>query len=142
WELLLNKSWKLQLGYVGSRSNQLLLMYYNNRAHPAPGIPQTNETVDLRRPDVDHFDVRTVTNSSRGYFDAGRVALLLPRWRGLAMEATYWFSKAIDLGGNYTNPATSTDNGQVRSQSEFLVNSDLKGWSNFDQTHSFVYRAA
>ena len=106
------------------------------------GIPQTNETVDLRRRDVDHFDVRTVTNGSRGYFDAGRVALLFPRWRGLTMETSYWFSKAIDLGGNYTNPATSTDNGQVRSQSEFLVNSDLKGPSNFDQSHAFLYRVA
>jgi hypothetical protein len=142
WEPAVSKRWKLQLGYVGSRSNRLLLMYYNNRAQPVPGIPQTNETVDLRRPDVNHFDVRTVTNSSRGYFDAGRVALLFPAWRGLTVEASYWFSKAIDLGGNYTNPATSTDNGQVRSQSEFLVNSDLKGPSNFDQSHAFLSRVA
>ena len=78
WEPALSKRWKLQLGYVGSRSNGLLLMFYNNRAQPVPGIPQTNDTVDLRRPDPEHFDVRTVTNSSRGYFDAGRVALLLP----------------------------------------------------------------
>jgi hypothetical protein len=140
WEPAISAHRKLQLGYVGSRSNRLLLMLYNNRAQPVAGIPQTNETVDLRRRDVDHFDVRTVTNGSRGYFDAGRVALLFPRWRGLTMETSYWFSKAIDLGGNYTNPATSTDNGQVRSQSEFLVNSDLKGPSNFDQSHAFLYR--
>jgi hypothetical protein len=142
WEPALSKHWKLQLGYVGSRSNRLLLLLYNNRAQPVAGIPQTNETVDLRRPDVDHFDVRTVTNGSRGYYDAGRAALLFPRWHGLTMEASYWFSKAIDLGGNYTNPATSTASGQVRSQSEYLVNSDLKGPSNFDQSHAFLYRLA
>jgi hypothetical protein len=142
WEPAISKHWKLQLGYVGSRSNALLLMDYNNRAQPVPGIPQTNETVDLRRPDPNHFDIRTVTNGSRGYFDAGRVALLVPRWHGLTVEASYWFSKAIDLGGNYTNPATSTAAGQVRSQSEFLVNSDLKGPSNFDQSHAFLARVA
>jgi hypothetical protein len=142
WEPAISTRWKLQLGYVGSRSIHLLLMHYNNRARPVPGLPQTNDTVDLRRPDDTHFDVRTVTNSSRGYFDAGRVSLLFPRWRGLSMEASYWFSKAIDLGGNYINPATSTDDAQVRSQSELLVSSDLKGPSSFDQSHAFLYRAA
>jgi hypothetical protein len=140
WEPVIATRWKLQLGYVGSRSEGLLLMLYNNRAQPVAGISQTNETVDDRRPDVTHFDVRTVTNSSRGYFDAGRVSVVMPRWHGFTIESSYWFSKAIDLGGNYTNPATSTDNGQVRSQSEFLVRNDLKGLSNFDQTHSFLTR--
>src|SRR6185312_7895311 len=85
WEPAMTGNWKLQFGYVGSRSHRLLLMYYNNRAQPVAGVPQTNDTVDLRRRDRDHFDVRTVTNSSRGYFDAARAALMLPRWRGLTM---------------------------------------------------------
>jgi hypothetical protein len=142
WEPAFSKQWKLQLGYVGSRSNRLLLMLYNNRARPVPGIEQTNGTVNLRRPDPSHFDMRAVTNGSRGYFDAARVSLVFPRWHGMSSEAAYWFSKAIDLGGNYTNPAVNTDNGQVRSQSEFLVNSDLKGPSNFDQSHAFLWRVA
>ena len=57
-------------------------------------------------------------------------------------DASYWFSKALDLGGNYTNPASNTDNGQVRSQSEGLLNADLKGPSPFDQSHAFLLRGA
>ena len=142
WEPALSSRWNLQLGYVGSRSNRLLYMMYNNRAHAAPGIEQVNGTVNLRRSDARHFDVRRVANASRGYFDAARAALVLPRWRALTLDVSYWFSKAIDLGGNYTNPAANTDTGQVRSQSEFLVNEDLKGPSPFDSSHAFLARAS
>jgi hypothetical protein len=142
WEPAPSSNWKLQLGYVGSRSNRLLYMAYNNRAHPIPGIEQTNGTVNLRRADPRHYDIRRVTNGSRGYFDAGRVSLVVPRKGGFSLDASYWLSKAIDLGGNYTNPASNTDTGQVRSQSEFLVNQDLKGPSSFDASHAFLLRIA
>jgi hypothetical protein len=140
WEPQLARNWKLQLGYVGSRSNRLLYMWYTNRGRPVPGIDQTNGTVNDRRLDATHFDIRRITNMSRGYYDAARVSLIFPRWRGLTFDSSYWLSKAIDLGGNYTNPAANTDNGQVRSQSEGLVNGDLKGPSPFDQSHAFLLR--
>jgi hypothetical protein len=120
----------------------LLLMVYTNRAQPVPGIPQTNGTVNDRRADEKHYDIRRITNSSRGYYDAARVAFSLRRWRGLNLDTAYWFSKAIDLGGNYTNPAANTDTGQSRSQSEFYVREDLKAVSSFDQPHAFLARVA
>jgi hypothetical protein len=59
----------------------------------------------------------------------------------LTVEASYWFSKAIDLGANYTNTAAGDDAKQGRSQSETPVNEDLKGLSTFDQPHAFLARA-
>jgi hypothetical protein len=61
---------------------------------------------------------------------------VLPRWRGLTVEASYWFSKALDLGGSYTS--TGTDDS--RSQAELLFQEDLKGVSSFHQPHALLVR--
>ncbi|MBM3812212.1 MAG: hypothetical protein FJW20_11345 [Acidimicrobiia bacterium] len=142
WEPSFSSNWRLQLGYVGSRSHGLLMMWYTNRAQPVPGVPQLTSTINDRRPDSTRFDVRRILNGSRGYFDAGRVSLILPRWRGLSIDASYWLSKAIDLGAAYSNTATGEDGRQTQSQSEFHVWKEMKGPSNFDQSHAFLWRAA
>ncbi len=140
WEPLDLRNWKLQLGYAGSRTHQLFMLWHTNRARPAPGIAQTTATVNQRRPEQTHFEIRRVLNTSRGYFDAARAAVGVSRWRGLSLDAAYWFSKAIDLGGNYTNLAAGEEGGQGRSQSEFFIHQDLKGPSSFDQSHAFLLR--
>ena len=142
WEPEVGKLLRLQLGYVGSRSPHLFYLAYDNRARIVPGVPQTNETVNDRRPDKNYFDVRTVTNGSFGYFDAARVSLVLPRWHGMTSDAAYWWSKAIDLGGNYYNTASNSDTSQVRSQWESGIHQDLKGPSSFDQRHALLLRAS
>ncbi len=142
WEPAFSTKWRIQLGYVGSRSQKLLMMWYANRAQPVPGIPQTTATVNDRRPDFTKFDVRRVLNGSRGYFDAARISLNLPRWRGFSADASYWFSKAIDLGAAYSNTATGDDGRQTQSQSEFEAWKEMKGPSNFDQSHAFLVRTA
>ena len=142
WEPEWNKSARLQFGYVGSRSHKLFSMWYLNRAHPAPGIPQTTATINQRRPDPNIADYRLVLNASRGYFDAARVSLVLSSWRGLTVDASYWFSKAIDLGSGYTNTANETDSRKGRSQGEYETHRDMKGLSDFDQTHAFLWRAS
>ena len=142
WEPDWSPSWKLQLGYVGSRSHKLLIMWYLNRAHPVPGIEQTSATVNLRRPNPDYAEIRWVLNGSSGYFDAGRVSLVVPRWRGLSLDASYWWSKALDLGSSYTNTAADQDSRLARSQSEFETHRDMKGLSSFDQTHAFLWRGS
>src|SRR5205807_7785200 len=121
WEAPTNSAWKLQLGYVGSRTQTLFMMWYTNRAVPVDGIPQTTATINLRRPDAGHFEIRRVGNGSRAYFDAARISLILPNWRGLSIDTAYWFSKALDLGAAYTNTAAGDDAKQGRSQSESLV---------------------
>jgi hypothetical protein len=140
WDLSTSAAWKLQLGYVGSRTQKLLMVWFDNRAVPVPGIPQTVDTIEMRRPNRNHFEIRQVENSSRAYYDAGRVSLILPNWRGLAIDAAYWFSKTLDLGAAYTNTAAGDDAKQGRSQSQDLVSQDLKGPAAFDQTHSFLAR--
>ena len=140
WEPEWNKSARLQFGYVGSRSHKLLSMWYLNRAHPVPGIPQTTATINQRRPNQDIADYRLVVNASRGYFDAARVSLALPNWRGLTVDASYWFSKAVDLGSSYTNTANENDSRKGRSQYEYETRRDMKGPSDFDQTHAFLWR--
>jgi hypothetical protein len=142
WETAIAGDWHLQLGYVGSRSHKLLLMWYTNRANPVPGIPQTTATVNLRRRDSRYAEIRQVINGSIGYFDAARVSLVLPRWHGWSLNASYWFSKAIDLGSSYTNTAYYTDSQISRSQSEFDQFRDMKGLSDFDQPHAFLVRSA
>ena len=142
WQTRIAADWNLQLGYLGSRSHKLLIMWYLNRARPVPGIPQTTATLNLRRPDPGHAEIRWVLNGSRGYFDAARLALVVPRWRGVSMDASYWFSKALDLGSSYTNTAYDQDSRLSRSQSESESHRDMKGPSSFDQAHAFLWRVA
>ena len=140
WDLATGAAWKLQLGYVGSRTEKLLMMWFQNRAVPVAGIPQTVDTIERRRPDQNHFDIRQVQNSSRAYYDAARVSLILPSWHGATVDVAYWLSKSLDLGGAYTNTAAGDDAKQGRSQSQDPVSADLKGPSSFDQTHSLLAR--
>jgi hypothetical protein len=140
WEPLLFKTWRLQLGYIGSRSHKLLTMWYLNRAHAVAGIPQTTATINERRARTDLADVRSVLNGSQGYFDAARVTVIAPRVKGFTIESSYWFSKAIDLGADYTNTAYDADSRLSRSQSEFETHVDRKALSLFDQPHSFLGR--
>jgi hypothetical protein len=62
--------------------------------------------------------------------------VVLPQWRRFTVEASYWFSKALDLGGSYT----STGADESRSQTEFLFQQDLKGVSSFHQPHALLVR--
>jgi hypothetical protein len=57
------------------------------------------------------------------------------------VDASYWFSKAIDTGGDYTSRAAGRDNNDTRSATEFQYVEEMRGASNFDQTHAVVLRA-
>ena len=140
WELKLVNEWTLSAGYVGSRSDKLLTTWFLNRARPVVGVDQITNTIDKRRPDERFFEVRRVINGSRGYYDAARIALTIPRWAGLSLDTSYWFSKAIDLGSDYTNTASGQDARTARSPSEFNYHGEMKGLSNFDQSHAFLWR--
>lgn len=140
WEPDWNSNIRLQFGYVGSRSMKLLTLWYQNRAHPVPGIPQITATINERRANNDFSDIRTVVNSSRGYFDAGRISVIIPNWHGISLDASYWLSKALDLGSDYTNTANENDSRISRSQYEYEIFRDMKGPSSFDQKHAFLLR--
>ncbi len=139
WEVPLRGSSVLQLGYVGSRSQKLLATWHSNRARPVPGIPQTTATINERRPDPDVFMIRDTLNSSRGYYDAAKIIFRTSDWRGLSVDSSYWFSKALDLGADYTNTSAGRDSFSARGQSEFDIHADMKGLSDFDQPHSALW---
>jgi hypothetical protein len=132
----------MQLGYVGSRAHKLFQMWFGNRARVVPGIPQTNATVNQRRPDPTALDAFAFLNASRAWYDAARVSVVLSEWHGLSLDASYWFSKSLDLGHDYTNTLSGPDGRVARSQTEDEVQRDLKGRSAFDQPHAFLTRAS
>jgi hypothetical protein len=141
WETEFARGWKAQLGYVGSRAVKLYNVYQLNRARPVDGIPFSTTTINLRRPDPSQYRRFYTTNGSRAYFDAARITLTTPRWRGATLIASYWFSKSIDLGSDYA----VTGGGQERwrsSQSESEYAKDQKGLSTFDQPHAFLLQGA
>ena len=142
WQLEPAPDWSLELGYVGSRSHKLLNMAYQNRGGRPDGIPLTSGTLNIRRAVDGLADIRYVHNGSIGYYDAARASLVSPDVGGLTMRATYWFSKAIDLGSGYTNTAYDADSRLARGQWEFNQFQDMKGLSDFDQPHAFLWTAA
>lgn len=138
WELRPRQDWTLALSYIGSRSIKLLETWWINRGQPVEGIVTSTSNINRRRADPRYSDVTYVLNGSRGYFDAAKATLRVPRWAGLSIDASYWFSKAIDLGADYTNTAYSQDARLTRSPDEFKVHDSLKGVSDFDQTHALL----
>jgi len=142
WELPLTKALRLEAGYIGSRASKLLQRWYLNRARQIPGIIPSSANIDDRRPMAQYADIRYTTSSSRGYYDAFKTALTIPRWKSLSFETAYTFSKALDLGSSYTNTAYDIDGFNNRSQSEFETHKDLKGRSDFDQPHALLMRGS
>lgn len=139
WEKEASRHVSVQLGYAGSRAHKLFQMWFNNRGAMVPGIPQISATLNQRRPDESVLEVLRLLNGSRAYFDAAR-ATVLTRARGLTLDTSYWFSKSIDLGNDFTSTLSGVDARQGRSQSENNVHGDLKGRSQFDQPHALLLR--
>lgn len=142
WEFEPVREWLVSLGYVGSRSPKLLAQWHFNRARMVEGIPTTLATVNERRPDPEILDRRSVLNGSRGYYDAAKIELTVPDWKGFNVRASYWFSKLMDLGTDYANTASNEDSWRARSQQETDIHPDMKALSRFDSPHATLVRVA
>ncbi len=140
WEFEPARDWRLSLGYAGARSHQLIATWPQNRSTPVDGIPQTTATINDRRPDATALEVKRFLNGSRGYFDAAKATLTIPRWRGASLETSYWLSKAIDLGGDYTTTGGEFGSAGAEPQWQYEAHRDLKAVSVFDQRHSLLTR--
>ena len=140
WAFEPRNDWALELGYIGSRSHRLLNQRYTNRGQPVPGVEQVTRTINQRRADQDYFDVLKVVNGSIGYFDAAKITWTARNWAGFNLEASYWWSKAIDLASDYTNTAGGSDGRLGRSPYEYDVWNYMKGLSEFDQPHAVLWR--
>ena len=73
-------------------------------------------------------------------FDAARVTLRVPRWAGLSIDASYWFSKAIDSGAGYANTTAWDDRGVARSISMYNYTDEVKSVSGFHRLHALLAR--
>ena len=93
--------------------------------------------INDRRADPRYQEVWWMSNGAHAYYDAAKVTLSAPRWKGLNLNAAYWFAKAIDTGADYTSRASGRDAYQYRSQSEFDFVKEMKSLSNFDQPNAF-----
>jgi hypothetical protein len=143
WQLPTPAKWgRVEAAYVGSRTWKLLYMQYFNRAGVVPGIAQTTATINTRRPDSRYFDYREITNTARAYYDAGKVSYTLANKNGLTIDSAYWFSKAIDTGATFVNIAAGDDASQGHAQVADNINGDLRGLSNFHQTHALLSRVS
>lgn len=140
WTLVTFRESVLEIGYVGSRSHRLINQRYTNRGQRVDGIPHITRTINLRRADPRFFDILHVVNGSIGYFDAAKATFRIANRARLSLDASYWFSKAIDLASDYTNTGTGRDGRMGRSPSEFKVWDYMKGLSDFDQSHAAVVR--
>jgi hypothetical protein len=142
WEIRPTGDWVVELGYVGSRSHKLLTGWSENRARLVEGIEATTSNTNERRPDSRYATVYHLLNGSRAFYDAAKVTLRAPNLGGLDLTASYWWSKAIDLGSDYTNTAVGRDARRNLAPSEFDIHGTMKGLSNFDQPHAFLINAA
>lgn len=128
----------LRIAYVGSRSFKLLNSFATNRAVPVAGIPLTTTTVNDRRPDPGYYEKWNILNGGIAYFDAGQATWEMPVRRGVAAGATYTFSKAIDLGPDFSGTAANRDLLNMRNQTQYEAFRDRKGLSNFDSPHALT----
>jgi hypothetical protein len=139
WERELRGSWHVQLGYVGSRTFKLIQQRSINRGLIGPGLTLTEATVDARRPDQRYASIRDLWNGSDAWYNAALANLFLPRWKGLHVDASYWFSKALDDGSSFADQGPLQ---QADSQWEYERHRDLRARSDFDQPQSFRARVS
>jgi hypothetical protein len=142
WETELTRNWRLTAGYVGSRTHKMFYNFLLNRAAFVPGIPFTTATVSDRRADQNIFEILDIHNGSRAYYDAGLVTLNAPRWHGLSLTASYWLSKAIDFGTDYTFTGVGNGSREAAGQTGIDARKDQKALSNFDQPHAALVQMA
>lgn len=142
WENEFARGWKLQLGYVGSSTQKLFHTFQTNRGRFVEGIPFTTVTTNLRRPDPSLYQRFYTLNAARAFYDAGRVTLTVPRWHRATLSGSYWFSKAIDFGSDYTVTGGGLERWRFAGQSEFGIKRIEKGLSNFDQPHALLLQGA
>ncbi len=142
WEGELSRNWRMTLGYTGSRTQKIFYNFLENRAVPVAGIPFTTATVSDRRADQTAFEVLDIHNGSRAFYDAAIATISTPRWNGLSLTGSYWLSKSIDYGTDYTFTGIGNSSREAAGQSGVNARQDQKGLSDFDQPHAALVQAS
>jgi hypothetical protein len=132
----LSANLRVRASYVGSRNWKVFRTVRENRAERLEGIELSTSTINERRPDQQFFSIARMTNQGRAYFDAGQLSVDKIFSRGLAVRATYTFSKALGTSTDFSNTGVARD--EQRAQDESIALDDLKARSRFDSPHSFL----
>lgn len=113
----------LEAGYLGTKGTRLNVQRLPNRA--APGSPLTAEQ---RRQIANAVGFTWESSEGNSIFHAAQVKIIRHFHRGLAAEALYTFSKAID------NAATFGGGGGTPAQDDRNLRAE-RGLADFDQRH-------
>ena len=90
-------------GLLGSDTFKLIMMRSSNRGLIVPGMTLTEANVDQRRPNQNYSSMRDIENGANALYNAATASLFLPRWKGLHVDVSYWFSKAMDDGAGFAD---------------------------------------
>jgi len=134
WETELHANWRLQVGYVGSRTHKLLIAVGTPiGANPFPAFRKLPQRLMIAVPDPRLLLMCVpYRNGARAYFDAARISLAVPEWRGPRVGCLLLVQQGSGYGRSlHEHPPPAMDAMQGFSQSQYLVQQDLKAVSAF-----------
>lgn len=134
WNLSLQeefrRAWVVEVGYIGTRGQGLLVQRLPNRA--APGSPTTSEQ---RRPIANALGFTWDSPEGSSIFHSGQVRVTRRMSRGLAFNALYTISKSLD------NASTIGGSGNLVVQDDNNLAAE-RGRSSFDRRHVLNLQAS
>jgi hypothetical protein len=141
-ERQVSNSISAQIGYVGSRSDNMVVPFDFNQPEPDPGPPSTWRPLDQRRPFFPLNPAIGVTSGTNsigiGAYDALQASVRQRPTEGLEFLASYTYSKALSDNVGYYG----TGWGQTGAQGYYYLDStDPRrdyGRSTYDARHNFT----
>ena len=125
------------IGYVGSTGRHIVARYDGNTPVPtvrADGTLFTPSTAVRRQPQFGELQTRRLSGLS--YYNSLQLSAVRRSANGLVLQASYTFSKSIDMsGGLFSEEASNSAVGVAIPDNLF----NERGLSNFDIRHSFVF---
>ena len=115
---------RIRASYVGSRNWKLFRHHSRKPGGTARRRRSDNSDDQRSAADPQFFSIARTTNRDGAYFDAGRCRWTKLSARGLALRATYTFSKALGTSTDFSNTGIARD--EQRAQKESIALEDLK----------------
>ncbi|MCL4499119.1 MAG: hypothetical protein M1335_02610, partial [Chloroflexi bacterium] len=131
-ERQLRRDTALSVAYVANHLIRALSALHENAAIYAPGATLEAANVDARRPYQGIGDIYTLSEYNHGSFNSLQISLTKRPSRGLILQSSYTFSKALDIN------SSSMLGGAAGQTPRNPYNTDMdKGPADFDTPHSF-----
>jgi hypothetical protein len=122
----------VSVAYVANHFIRATSALHDNAAIYAPGATAEAANVDARRPYQGIGDIYTLTEYNHGSFNSLQVSVTKRPAKGLIVQSSYTFSKALDIN------SSSMLGGAAGQTPRDPYNTNLdKGPADFDTPHSF-----